>query len=404
MKITDVKTVLLTGPSTNDRFLREARKRRSAAFIEVHTDTELIGLGETYAGYFCPEVVPEIVAFFRPILVGQSVDNIAELWNRMYHCGNFWCRVGVGAAVLSGMEAALWDLKGKMTGLPVYELLGGRKHDSLLCYASGGPSNYPQEKLAAKMDYYLSLGFRAFKLGVGSYSEPGGQHLATAPAEAAEFEADKLRFVRAHAGKEVKVMLDGHMGNSSEGTWSLATAQAVMRAVEPYDLFFFEEPLHYTDPWGYSELCQQTPIAIAGGECLTAAYEWRVFVERDSFDIGQPDAAFTGGLGEFMKVAAMFESRGRKIATHSWGAGGGFMQNIHCGFACANTVILEIAPDYGPLHSEIMGDSFTMENGVALPPAGPGLGITLTDEIKNRFPFVPDSGEFNSVPGKRLTD
>jgi L-alanine-DL-glutamate epimerase-like enolase superfamily enzyme len=80
------------------------------------------------------------------------------------------------------------------------------------------------------------------------------------------------------------------------------------------------------------------------------------------------------------------------------------MQNIHCGFACANTVILEIAPDYGPLHSEIIGNSFTMENGVARPPTGPGLGITLTDEIKNRFPFVPGSGEFNSVPGKRLTD
>lgn len=404
MKITDLKTVLLTGPSTNDRFLREVRKRRSAAFIEVHTDTQLTGLGETYAGYFCPEVVPEIVEFFQPILVGQSVDNIAELWNRMYQCGNFWCRVGLGPAVLSGIEAALWDLKGKMAGLPVCELLGGRKHDALPCYATGGPSNYPKDKLAEKIDYYLSLGFRAFKLGVGSYSEADGYRLPTSPTEAADFEADKLRFVRSHAGKEVRVMLDGHMGNSAHGTWDLGAAQAVMRAVEPYGLFFFEEPLHYTDPWGYSELCKSTFIPIAGGECLTAAYEWRVFVDGDCFDIGQPDAAFTGGLGEFMKVAAMLESRGRKIATHSWGAGGAFMQNIHCGFACANTVMLEIAPAFGPLHSEVIGDSFAMQKGMALPPANPGLGITLTDDIKNRYPFVPGSGEFNSVAGKLLAE
>jgi L-alanine-DL-glutamate epimerase-like enolase superfamily enzyme len=83
MKITDVKTVLLTGPCTNDPFVSEVRKWRSAAFIEIHTDKGLIGVGETYAGYFCPEMVPQIVDFFKPILVGQDVSNISELWQRM---------------------------------------------------------------------------------------------------------------------------------------------------------------------------------------------------------------------------------------------------------------------------------------------------------------------------------
>lgn len=404
MKITDVKTILLTGPSTNDRYLRECRRRRSAAFVEIHTDTELVGLGETYAGYFCPELVPPAVDFFKPILIGQRVDNIAQLWKSMYQCENFWCRVGLGTAVLSGIEAALWDLKGKASGLPVYELLGGRKHEKLLCYATGGPSNYPKEKLAAKIDYYLSLGFVGFKLGAGSYSEADGFYVPASAGEAADFEGDKIAFVRSHVGKQVKVMLDGHMGNSAGCIWDVGAAAAVMKAVEPYDLFFFEEPLHYTNPWGYSELRKSTFVPIAGGECLTATYEWRVFVEGDCFDIGQPDASFTGGLGEFMRVAAMLESRGRKVATHCWGAGGSFMQNLHCGFACANTTILEIAPAYGPLHSEIINGSFAMESGFALPPDQPGLGITLTDEIRNRYPFVPGSGEFNSVPGKVLVD
>jgi len=404
MKITDVKTVLLTGPSTSDPFIKGMRNRRSAAFIEIYTNTEFIGIGETYAGYFFPEIVPEVVEFFKPILIGQDVSNINELWQRMYQCGNFWCRVGLGVAIINGIEAALWDLKGKITGLPVYELLGGSKHDRLLCYASGSTCTYPYDRLGEMLEYYLSLGFRAVKMGVGNFSEKEGWFLPISPGEVADFEAGKLEYIRSQFGKEIQIMLDGHMGNSPTNTWDLATAQKVMNALEPYDLFFFEEPLHYTDPWGYAELCKSTSVPIAGGECLTGMYEWRVFVEGDCFDIGQPDASFTGGLGEFVKVAGMLESRGRKIATHCWGAGGSFMQNLHCGFACANTIILETAPAYGPLHSEIIGESFKLKDGMALSPDTPGLGIILTEEIKNRYRFVPGSGEFNSVPGKPMVD
>src|SRR6516165_2381099 len=278
MRIVDVRTTLLTGPSTNDPFLREARKLRSAAFVEIVTDGP-IGIGETYAGYFCPEVVPGIVEFFKPILIGQTALDIPELWRRMYHCGNFWCRVGVGVVVLSGIEAALWDLKGKLLGQPVHALLGGAKHDRLPCYATGGPSNYPKERLARKIDHYFALGFRGIKVGAGSVSADGW-YMPKTPAEAAEFEGDKASFMRAHAGKDLWIMMDGHMGNNTSATWTLDVARAVMEAVEPYDLFFYEEPLHYTDPWGYAELCRATKVQIAGGECLTASSEWRVFVER----------------------------------------------------------------------------------------------------------------------------
>src|SRR4051794_31459782 len=125
MKITDVKTILLTGPSSEDPSLREVCGVRSAAFIELHTDTELVGLGETYAGYLCPELVPPLVEFYAPILIGQTIDDIPELWRRLYHCGNYWGRVGLGAIVMGGIDAALWDLKGKADRVPVFELLGG---------------------------------------------------------------------------------------------------------------------------------------------------------------------------------------------------------------------------------------------------------------------------------------
>lgn len=402
MNIKDVRTTLLTGPSTNDPFFREARKLRSAAFIEILTDGPT-GIGETYAGYFCPEAVPAIVEFFKPILIGQAVDDIPELWRRMYQCGNFWCRVGLGAIVLSGIEAALWDLKGKLLDQPAHALLGGSKFDRLPCYATGGPSNYPKEKLAAKIDHYFSLGFRGIKVGAGSYSRERGWYMPREATEAAQFEGDKVAFMRKHAGKDAWIMMDAHMGNNHEATWTLDVAKAVMAAVEPYNLFFYEEPLHYTDPWGYAELCRATEVPIAGGECLTATYEWRVFAEHDCFDIGQPDASFTGGLWEFLNVARIMGERNRRIATHAWGAGASLMQNVHAGFAAPNTVILEIAPDYAGLHADLIDGGLEIRDGYVLPPDRPGLGVVLTDEIKRRYPFQPGSGEFNSVPGKVLT-
>lgn len=411
MKIIDVKTILLTGPCTNDPYLSEARKLRSAAFVEITTDSGLTGVGETYAGYFQPESVPSIVEFFKPILVGNDVSDIPGLWAKMYHSGNFWCRVGLGAIVLCGIEAALWDLKGKQEGLPVWKLLqekwkesftSNQNHQQIPCYATGGPSNYPIEKLAEKIEFYQSLGFTGVKIGAGAYYKGKGFDIPSEPQAAADFESAKMAYIREQFGSQLRLMLDAHMGNSA-ATWGLPTAIAVAKSLEPYDLFFLEEPLHYTRPDLYSELCKNTATPIAGGECLTALCEWQVFIDQQSFGIGQPDASFTAGLDQFMEVAALLDQTGRKIAPHAWGAGASQMQNIHCGFACPNTTILEVAPAYGPLHSELIGESIQMKNGYMLPPEKPGLGITLSEETIKRFPFIPGTGEFNSVPGKILT-
>src|SRR5262249_27085176 len=145
MRIIDVRTTLLTGPATEDPFLSRSRHVRSCAFIELLTDTELTGVGETYAGYFIAEAVPPIVEFFKPVLVGQNVADVPELWRRMYRCANYWCRSGLALAVINGIEAALWDLRGKALKTPVCQLIGGVRHDRLPCYATGGPSNYPKD-------------------------------------------------------------------------------------------------------------------------------------------------------------------------------------------------------------------------------------------------------------------
>lgn len=405
MKIIDVKTVLLTGPLTEDPSLLVFRQKRSAAFIEIHTDVGIVGLGETYTGYHAPELVPPIVEFFKPILVGLSEDALRprELWRRMQYCANFWARSGVGIHVLAGIEGALWDLRGKLDNLPVYELLGGRRHERLLGYATGSVSNYPWSELIAKIERYRDAGFRAAKFAAGWYRGDDRSVFTGRSTQAwVDMECDKLRTLREAIGDDFLICLDGHMGNVHDRRirgWDLGVARSVLQAIEAFDIFFFEEPLDYHDLDGYAELCRSTSIPVAGGENLSTREEFKPFADRLAFDIAQPDAAYIG-LGAFVDVAQMFDLQRRQIATHAWSAGVGVMQNIHAAFACPNVAILELPPLVGPLHREVYADGYRFIDGHILAPDTPGLGVRLTDEIKNRFPFIPGSGECNPVPGK----
>lgn len=405
MKITDVKTVLLTGPLTEDPSLLCFRKLRSAAFIEIHTDVGVVGIGETYTGYHAPELVPPIVEFFKPILMGLTEDqlNPHELWRRMQYCANYWARSGIGIHVLAGIEGALWDLRGRLDKLPVFELLGGRRHEKLLAYATGSVANYPWDELIAKVERYRNAGFRAVKFAAGWYRHSDRAVFAGRSTQSwIDMECDKLSALRKGVGDDMIVCYDGHMGNVHDArirAWDVGLAKAVLGAIEPFDVFFFEEPLDYHDIDGYSELCGATSIPIAGGECLSTREEFQAYADRSALDIAQPDAAYIG-LAAFVDVARSFAAQRRRVAPHAWSAGIGVMQNIHAAFASPNVAIVELPPLAGPLHHELYAEGYRFEDGHVLPPEVPGLGVTLTDEIKNKYPFIPGSGEPNPVPGK----
>lgn len=405
MRITEVRTVLLTGPASgSDPFLLGFKATRSAAFIEILTDTELTGLGETCVGYHLPEIVPEIVAFYAPILVGLCDDEInpRQLWDRMNTSALFWSRTGLLAGVLAGIEGALWDLRGKMLGVPVHALLGGRVHDRLPCYATGNESPYPWEDLLRKVDMHRAAGFRGAKYASGWYDHATGASFASDSVQAwVDLESEKLELLRAHVGKEFVLCLDGHMGNVDEGkqTWNVAIASSVLRALARFDLFFFEEPLGYHDLPGYAELCRASPIPVAGGEVLTTRDEFMPWADAAAFDIAQPDAS-TVGISAFLDIARMFAARRKRVATHCWTAGPGTMQNIHAAFATPNIAILEIPPLAGALHTEVYGEGYRFENGYILPPQASGLGVRLTDAVRQKHAFVPGTGEWNLVPGK----
>lgn len=413
MKITRVRTLLSTAPQ-RDVFM-PSRQRRSAAFILIETDTELTGLGETYAGYFVPEMVPEIVSFYEPVLAGQSPLEVDALCRRMFTAGKFWARVGLGSIVLSGIESALLDLKGKALGVPVYELLGGRCHDTLPCYATGGTSPHDRGELEGKVAQYLGAGFHAVKLGAGSY-RPGHPVVASrTPREALEFEAAKVEFLRRQFGDSFQLNLDAHMDNLGEHdhVWDTATARHVLQGLEDFPIGFFEEPLPYTDRRAYAELRQATSLPVAGGECLTSLEEWRDWLELGPFDLAQLDASFMGGPANFIKIARLCELRGVRIATHAWSATPGVAANLHAAFACRNTAVCEMAaynpsrPDLNthivaPLLTDLWVEPPVLEDGRIRLADTPGLGVRLPEGFLERHPFEPGSGEFNSVQGKIL--
>ena len=291
-----------------------------------------------------------------------------------------------------------WDEKAQ-----VYDLLGGRLHDRSVGYATGCISHYPWSDLLAKFDLYREAGFVGAKVAAGWVNLHNGECSRGRSSQAwADMEAEKLEAVRAHVGTDFIVCLNGHMSNveeADEAVWDVGIAKAVLCALEPYDLFFFEEPRHYNGRPGYAELCASTAVPVAGGECLTTREEFEQYASARAFDIAQPDASYIG-TGPFFDVAAMFAAQKKRVATHAWSSGVGVMQNIHAAFATPNVAILELPPLAGPLHTEVYADGYRFEGGYILPPEAPGLGVRLTDDFQNKHPFVPGSGEWNTVPGK----
>lgn len=404
-RIVDVRTVLLTGPFSDDPWMLRSRRRRDAAFVEIQTADGVVGVGETYLGYFFPEAVPLAVDYLKPILLNAESLDVRQLVNWMRLCAGYWARVGLGAAAIAGIEAALWDLAGRLHGASVLELLGGTRHERLLAYASAGPSILPAEDFEQKVTSYLTYGYRAFKVGTGFQSFDDAPPPAPgSPDQIAGVEAEKLRMLRSWVGPDVEILLDGHMGHCDESQrWTAEVAATVLRAVEPFRPFFFEEPLPYTDLEGYRALRGGTEVPVAGGEQLTTSQEFATFLESQAFAIGQPDASWLG-IADFCAVATMFEEQGRAIAPHAAGAGASIMQNLHAAFACPNVAIVELPTIPGPLHREIWGDSFHFEDGWLSPPTGAGLGVQLSEQVKRTFGFVPGAEEFSSVPGKVFRD
>jgi L-alanine-DL-glutamate epimerase-like enolase superfamily enzyme len=408
MRVTAVRTVLITAPWTGDPFWQPGELfERTAALVVVETDEGLSGVGETIMGYFCADTVPPLVDHYGGLLVELGLDprQPEACFRELYQRSLWWGRVGLALSVLSGVEMALWDIAGKAAGRPVHELIGGPAHDRLPLYASGGTGSWPLERTVDQARRYESLGFRGLKIGTGFEGRPGGY--TTAPGDppygtwyagstAARIADERAKFgaLREALGPDIELATDFHAVQVRE-PWSRRTALDLARALEPFDLLFLEEPLRYDDPAGYAELRQATCVPIAGGECLTGIDEFGRFLDAGAFDYVQPDATHVGGVGITREVARMAEERHVGLIVHTGAAvGPGFMANLHVAFASPNARFVEYALAPDNVRQRLLTEPMRLVDGFVERPTQPGLGITLDPAFVEEHPYRAGALEY----------
>lgn len=379
MKITDVRPVLLTHP-----YGTGWQGRRSACFAEVETDAGITGIGETYAGVYAPEVAASIIELFKPLIVGQDPTRPEAVFRNAYHATSYFGRTGLSVMVLSAIENALWDILGQSLGVPVHTLLGGAVHEDLPVYGSGGPFIMSVEELVAQAAAVRRRGLRGFKMRVSFFRyQP-------------EAEAERVAAARQALGPELALAIDA-VQNHNLNPWSVKQAARMLRILEPYDLAWAEEMLPPFDPQPYAELRRSTATPISGGEGITTAVQFEQWLRAEAFDLAQPDATIIGGIGEARRACMAAAARGVPVAVHVWGSAATLAANIHLAVATPNCVWVEHPVLGNPLESELFVEPLVIRDGRVQPPMTPGLGIRLTPELREKYPFVPGSGSVFGV-------
>lgn len=400
MKITKVTAHLLTTRWTDDPFFPNAL--HSTAIFRLETDAGIDGLGESTWGYFAPDAVPAMVDYFRAILIGRDPLDLTAVTRALTDDSVWWARSGAGKSVISGLELALWDLKGKALNVPVYQLLGGAVRDRIPVYASGGPSLWPMDQTVRKVAHYAKLGYRAVKLSTGFYELPPSSQLGhqvrmkavpCAHAHKLERLTELFTLLRREFGGDIDLAIDGHQGGVPNPI-PVSEAVAIAETLAPFRLRFYEEPLAYTNLHGYTELRARSQIPIAGGESLCGLDQFHALIARGGVHMIQPDIGFVGGLQETVRIIHHAEASNLSTAIHTGASmGPSLAASWHLAAASHSVDWLEHVQAASTIQRGIMTDPFVVQEGKVGLPVSPGLGVTLTQELLEKFRFVPSSGE-----------
>jgi L-alanine-DL-glutamate epimerase-like enolase superfamily enzyme len=267
---------------------------------------------------------------------------------------------------MSGVEIALWDLFGKATGRPVYQLLGGGFRKTFRAYASilFGESPEETEQTARKL---AGQGFLAVKFGWG----PMGQSEASDIAH--------VKAARRGLGDAVELMVDAGL------CWDTATAIRRARQFEPYNLTWLEEPLHPDNVEGYGRLSAQSPVRIAAGEEVCDVAEFRRLMDVGGIDVAQVDVTRVGGLSRSRRIGWDSAERHRLCVNHSYKTGINIAASLHFIAALPNTHYFEYCVETGALRQTLTKQRFPVEAGLIGVPEGPGLGIELDEAVVERY-------------------
>ncbi|WP_247004243.1 galactonate dehydratase [Halosolutus gelatinilyticus] len=367
-------------------------------FLKLETSDGRAGWGEVYtkwhfAGGSEPATRSAVDQLLHQYVLGEDPRRIEYLWQAMYR-SSFYRGGPVHMSAIAGVDEALWDLKGKAAGMPVYELLGGPARDRVRLYrhvrAHGAEGvTDPAAAAAAEAHEHAEAGYTAVKL-----VPTAGLELIDAPA-AVERARKIVGAVRDAVGPDVDVALDFH------GRTSKAMARRLARALEPFEPMFVEEPVTPEHGHALPRIAEATSIPIATGERLYSRWEFRPILEADAVDVVQPDVSSAGGITETKKIADLAETYDAAIAPHCPIGPLALAASLHVDAAAPNALIQEqvILDDDEAMRYVENESIFEPTDGYLDLPEEPGLGIEI-DEDRVRELAGTDLG-FDRSPGHR---
>ncbi|MCB8822160.1 mandelate racemase/muconate lactonizing enzyme family protein [Microvirga rosea] len=293
---------------------------------------------------------------FPEILDGEEADEIERLWHKSWWALHYGGRGGPTVLALSAIDMALWDLKAKRAGQPLWKALGGFDH-RVPCYAGGIDLELPLDKLLQQTDENLKKGFRAIKMKVG---------------RANLFEdVARVKAMREHLGQNFPLMADANM------KWTVDGAIRAARALQPFDLTWLEEPTIPDDPAGHARIVREGGVPVAAGENLRTLWEFKLYIAGGGVTYPEPDVTNCGGITPFMKIAHLAEAFNMPVTSH-----GAHDVTVHLLAACPNRSYLE-AHGFGL--ERYIAEPLRIENGFALAPDRPGHGIAFDWESLARI-------------------
>ena len=356
------------------------RDGRTAFFVAVDTDEGITGIGEAGLPRAHSKVAATagMVEDFARLLVGADPFRIEDHWQRMSR-GFFFPHDKVAGSALAAIDIALWDILGKATNLPVYQLLGGRVRDKVVCYPHLGgrtPEELAERALAAREEGWKFARF----------SPPIGPHDVFEPAEAIRGSVAQFEALRRAVGDTMELCSDLHTRLDP------AEAIQVCRAVETYRPFFIEDPIRSENTQSFRYLREHVHVPLAAGEQFSSKWEFRQFIEEDLIDYARVDVCICGGLTESKKVANWAETHYIKLACHNPLGPVSSAACLHLSLAVSNVGVMEQPQRPGMAMTNAVPLQVEWQDGYLLPPTRPGLGIELDREAARRLRFEGDSG------------
>jgi L-rhamnonate dehydratase len=368
VKITDVEAIVLRQAEVNEGI---ADGSQDDLVVRIHTDEGITGIGEVDSS---PELVQALVqapsshavaVSLRDVLIGEDPLDVERLWQKMYRGLIYFGRRGIAIHAISGLDIALWDIKGKALGKPIYELLGTPHRTRVRAYASmlmPDTTAEVRESIAALKEQ----SFTAVKLGWGPLGQDSRQDVALAAAAKEE------------AGDGVEIMIDSGLGYVADAKRAIEVA----REYEQLGIYWLEEPFEPDEYEAYAELADTVDIRVTAGEQDSTWWGFRELIDRAHVDLVQPDVTRCGGITETLRIAELAHAQGKETVPHAWKSGIIKAASLHCNAVMPDGIWQEYCVADTPIAKSLTVQRLPIEaDGYVAVPSTPGLGVDIDEDV-----------------------